>query len=303
MESFLKSRNLEYLLPNFICLKIDDNVASNISDHKLLEMGLVYGDLLAFKQMFTDPRSCIMKSYEQRSEELKKELKKTHVFGTDVKNRKIRVSDTYKVTFGLKCFNKRTYVAKRNKSYTTDCKRLSSYDELHNISRQFYNVSSNVKTYLSAYNGVKIESKFIHLEHYALSQKEKKKSILLYLYYPKSFGNLEFKALLKKTNLEHLDGFSSEDEDEQNYKLTEKVNNYIFSLFLYTLYTLSMCTYTFLGSLYIIYLTIARYKIKFCCKFHIQKEEKQTFLISHPHYSWSYLKHLMNLNMQNIWLA
>lgn len=58
--------------------------------------------------------------YEQRAEELKHQLKKNHVFGIDSKNRQIRVLEVYKVTFGLK----KSYVAKRKKSHSIDCKRI-----------------------------------------------------------------------------------------------------------------------------------------------------------------------------------
>ena len=51
----------------------------------------------------------------REQEELKKQLKKKHVFGIDQRDREIKVSESYKVTFGLKCFEKRTYIAKRNK--------------------------------------------------------------------------------------------------------------------------------------------------------------------------------------------
>ena len=67
MNKFLKSRNLDYLLPSFICYKIDDFVAPKVAESKLLEIGLVYGDILAYKQIFVDPTVSTIKSYEERA--------------------------------------------------------------------------------------------------------------------------------------------------------------------------------------------------------------------------------------------
>ena len=46
VNNFLMSRNIEYVLGNFIIDKISDDIASSVSDEKLMEFGLVYDDIL-----------------------------------------------------------------------------------------------------------------------------------------------------------------------------------------------------------------------------------------------------------------
>ena len=167
-------------------------------------MGLVYGDILAYKQAFELAASSACKSYEERAAELKQKLKRTHVFGKDSKDRDIKVNETYKVTFGLKCYEKKSYVAKRNRSFTKDCQRSATYDELHNIARDYYHVQNATKTYLAQYNGKKIGDRLQNLERYVLFQKDKKKAVLLYLYYPHSHGKLELRKLQNSVSSDEL---------------------------------------------------------------------------------------------------
>ena len=73
---------MEYLVPSFILHKIDDSIAHKCSDEKLLELGLLYGDILSFRQCFSDNQSQIftipVKSYKERADELNRKLKRTH---------------------------------------------------------------------------------------------------------------------------------------------------------------------------------------------------------------------------------
>ena len=121
------------------------------------------------------------------------------------------MSESYKVTFGLKCFEKRTYVAKNiSRLLKTVSMRTSSYEDMHNVARLFHKIPDVIKTFLAQYNGERIKHTFKNLEHYALLQKDKRK---LYLFYPKSFAALEFKPFLKSSNLDHLDTSSDDDFD------------------------------------------------------------------------------------------
>ena len=54
--------------------------------------------------------------------------------------------ETVKVTFSLKCFEKNNFVCKRNQSSTQDCKRDTTYDELHNIARLHYKIPISKST-------------------------------------------------------------------------------------------------------------------------------------------------------------
>ena len=54
----------------------DDTVAHNVNNQKLMEIELVYGDILLYRQFFSG-KDTTQKSYEDRKEELKKKLKRT----------------------------------------------------------------------------------------------------------------------------------------------------------------------------------------------------------------------------------
>ena len=49
---FLISRNLEHLQEAFIAFKIDNIVAGSLPFERLIQMGLVMGDALAFQRTF-----------------------------------------------------------------------------------------------------------------------------------------------------------------------------------------------------------------------------------------------------------
>ena len=83
---FSKSR--KHILGTFICFKIDDTIAHNVCDQKLMEIGLVYGDILLYRQLFPG-KATSQKSYEERKDELKKKLKRTHNFGKNKEKRQI----------------------------------------------------------------------------------------------------------------------------------------------------------------------------------------------------------------------
>lgn len=53
----------------------------------------------------------------------------------DSKNRNIKVEETVKVTFSLKCYEENNFVCKNNQSLIQDCKRYTTYDEHHHIPR------------------------------------------------------------------------------------------------------------------------------------------------------------------------
>ena len=125
--------------------KIDDNIANKCSDAKLLEMGLIYGDLLSFREFFPDKCRTVddtMKTYAERSEELKKKLKRTHTSRIDTINRPVTVKSSYGVTFGLKCYEKTKYTLKINQGFTEQFDREATYNDIHEVCRTYFKIPS-----------------------------------------------------------------------------------------------------------------------------------------------------------------
>ena len=117
-----------------------------------MEIGLVYGDILLYRQLFPG-KDTTQKSYEEKKEELKKKLKRSHNFGKNKEKRQI----SYKITFGLKCYENKGYICKRNKHFTSDCSRNATYNELHQKAREYYHIPESSETYLTTFYGKKIE--------------------------------------------------------------------------------------------------------------------------------------------------
>ena len=115
---------------------------------------------------------------------------------TSEKNRE-KQQICYKITFGLKCYEKKDYICKRNKHFTSDCSRNATYNELHQKAREYYHILESSETYLTTFYDKKIETGFKDLRTYALAQREKKKAIHSYLYYPRSSWKLELHPIKK----------------------------------------------------------------------------------------------------------
>eukprot|EP00794_Sanderia_malayensis_P002665 gene2665-3082_t len=153
IQQFLESRNIDYLLPAFQVNKIDDDVATSCSDAKLLEIGLVYGDILSFRKKFNQDNkdgnigNQKAKTYEERAEELRKRIKKTHTNRLDANNRAVMVKPTYQ-------------------------------------------------------------------------QRDKKKSLHLYLYYPHSYNSIKFKTLLHEMKEATSDLEEESDLDDKNAEVS-----------------------------------------------------------------------------------
>eukprot|EP00794_Sanderia_malayensis_P002220 gene2220-2527_t len=199
VNDFLISRNLEYLSVSFLCNKIDDKVAGNVNDSKLMELGLAYGDILAYRQCFPMASSSKTLSYHERGNELKAKLKRNHSIGEkDILHRSVKVNELIKITIGLKCLEQHNYVCKRSKSGSIDCPRMDTHADLHQKARNLFKVPSFQDIYLGFFDGKKLDGDaFKSVEHLYLLYKEKKKALHLYLYYPITYGNLEFKGMLE----------------------------------------------------------------------------------------------------------
>ena len=111
----------------------------------------------------------------------------------------IKVQETIKVVFGIKCLENKAYVAKKNKSFSEDCERNATYHDLHDICRTHFHVLETISTYLGFYIGKKL-GQFANLEELSNTRKDiRKRPLHIYLYYPNKYGHLEFKKLLKNS--------------------------------------------------------------------------------------------------------
>ena len=57
ITKFLESWNLEMVLAAFVCYKFDDIVALKVTCAKLRQLGLMYGDILAFRKTIPEMAS------------------------------------------------------------------------------------------------------------------------------------------------------------------------------------------------------------------------------------------------------
>ena len=99
---------------------------------------------------------------------------------------------------------------KHQKSFTIKLGRSGTYETLHNVTRNYYKIPAKTKTYLGDYKGQNVETTFRDAASFAFTQRDKKRSLQLYLYYPKSFSKLQFDILLEENK--KLSS-SSDDED------------------------------------------------------------------------------------------
>ena len=167
-------------------------------NEKLTEIGLMYGDILAYHhEAFKESENNNTTTYEERAAELKSRLKRSHIIRMGGNKKPIKVQETIKVVFAIKCLENKAYVAKKNKSFSEDCERNATYHDLHDICRTHFDVPETISTYLGFYSGKKL-GQFTNLEQLSYTHKDsRKKPLHIYLYYPNKYGHLEFKKLLK----------------------------------------------------------------------------------------------------------
>ena len=102
------------------------------------------------------------------------------------------------------------YHLKHQTSFTIKLDRGGTYETLHNVIRNHYKIPAKTITYLGDYKGQTVETTFRDAASFAFAQRDKKRSLQLYLYYPKSFSKLQFDILLEENK--KLSS-SSDDED------------------------------------------------------------------------------------------
>ena len=66
--------------------KISDDIASFISDEKLMEFGFVYGDILSYRGMFPPNNNSVIPTYRERALELKDKIRRAHPIKKDRRN-------------------------------------------------------------------------------------------------------------------------------------------------------------------------------------------------------------------------
>ena len=136
MLHFLESRNLSYLLNSFILCKIDNAVAADVNTTKLMDLGLVYGNIISYRQTFPSKSTPKVASYKERAQELKMKIQRTHSGQTDAMKRPIHLNKVYNIVVGIKCYEKKNkYKLKLNKSFTKSFNINAAYKEMHAVDK------------------------------------------------------------------------------------------------------------------------------------------------------------------------
>ena len=164
----MEKRKTGYCLNSFIINKIDDSVACSVSDQKLTEIGLAYGDMQSYRHYFPKNSGIgLVKSSQSCSEKLKTlkaTLKRTHSGKNDSKNRPISIQTSFNISEGLKCLEKikvkDQYRLRHQKSFTIKLDRSGTYETLLNVTRNHYKIPAKTKTYLGNYKGQSVETTF-----------------------------------------------------------------------------------------------------------------------------------------------
>ena len=84
----------------------------------------MYGDILAYHETFKESENNNTTTYEQRAAELKSRLKRSHIIRMGSNKKPIKVQETIKVVFGIKCLENKAYVAKKNKVLVKPLKEM-----------------------------------------------------------------------------------------------------------------------------------------------------------------------------------
>ena len=206
---FLQSRHLEHLQEVFFAAKLDDSVASKLPHNKLLELGLVYGDIIAFKMAFPDASAKGSTSYFERAKELKTKLGMVHSKKNDKLERPILIKNVFPVNVSLKCKEKDKYVLKTKTHVICDIPVTTQYDELHDIARSKLHIHK-ATTYLGSYKNQSWEGRISTLQDFITVQKEKKKQAVIYVFYPNTYNRY---LLERETFPNFQDSSSSADDD------------------------------------------------------------------------------------------
>ena len=87
--------------------KIVDTVAGDADTTKLMDLGLVYGNIISYRQMFPSNSTLKVPSYKEIAQELKMKIQRTHSGRTDAMKRPIHINKVYNVVIETKCYEKK----------------------------------------------------------------------------------------------------------------------------------------------------------------------------------------------------
>ena len=135
----------------------------------------MYGDILAYHETFKESENNNITTAE-----LKGGLKRSHIIRMGSNRKPIRVQGTTKVVFGITCLENKAYVTKKNKRFSEDFERNSTYHDLHDIYRTHFDVPETISTYLGFYSGKKL-GQFTNLEELSYTHKDIRKKNNAYL--------------------------------------------------------------------------------------------------------------------------
>ena len=92
------------------------------------------------------------------------------------------------------------YTLKNKVTFVKEYQGDTKYTPIHNDAREHFKVPPVTMTFLGVHkNPVTIEDSFPNVESFYTQSKAKKKSMLLYLYYPKNYGDLVRERLTTPT--------------------------------------------------------------------------------------------------------
>ena len=187
--------------------KISDDIASSVSDEKLMEFGLVYGDILSYREMFPPNNVSVIPTYRERAADLKDKIWRAHIIKKDKRNRPLFINKNYRIEIKLKCYENNKFRLKTKKSIVTFIPWDKNYDDIHLLAREHFSIPKSTQTFLGEYNGKNISETFEN-RNICSRKKEKKIRIQLYLHYAKSHTRL------KIDQLKNIETISSDVETE-----------------------------------------------------------------------------------------
>ena len=120
--------------------KISDDIASSVSDEKLMEFGLVYGDILSYCGMFQPNNNSVIPTYKERAAELKDKIRRAHPIKKDKRNRPVFINKNYRIETKIKCYESNKFKLKTKQSIVKFVPRDKSFDDIHLLAREHFNV-------------------------------------------------------------------------------------------------------------------------------------------------------------------
>ncbi|XP_066913083.1 uncharacterized protein [Clytia hemisphaerica] len=214
IQEFLAKRNIQFLLETFLNNKIDDDIAPYVENSKLEELGLVYGDIAAFRDTFSRQPTAVP-TYKDRAKKLKMKIKK-ETTQLNAANKPIYIKSKFDVQLSLKCYEKKGYQLKSGKSTMITVERQADYDLIHTLARSYYNVPSETPTFIGNYRGKDMRNQFTTLEDLAAKLKEKKQKMHFYLYCSMGYSRLILNSFSNSSSSAQTSNSLSNFQDQQN---------------------------------------------------------------------------------------